>query len=97
MQSNRASRLETTVQGSKALPRSKRKKARKKNFEALAELHTVLDKYENQKELVMNRYMSYFSTASEQKLEEFYIHSVQASTNRGLREDYDDPIYPLIE
>ena len=73
------------------------KEARKKNFEALAELHCILDECKDRKELIINRHVSHYSSLNEQNIEKNYIQAIQESTCKGLEEGFDDLVYPLIE
>ena len=73
------------------------KEARKKNFEALAELHSILDSCEGPKESIINRHISHYSSLNERIIEKNYNQATQEGTCKGLEKGFDDLVYPLIE
>jgi len=71
--------------------------ARKNNIRALAELHSILDHRSKDKDTVINRYLNYYSSEKEKKIEKEIIQSTQESSCQGLSDKFDTKIYPLIE
>lgn len=71
--------------------------ARKNNIRALAELHSILDNHSEDKDVIINRYLNYYSSEKEKDIEKEFIQSTQESSCRGFSENFDSKIYPLIE
>ena len=71
--------------------------ARKNNSLAVEELHSTLDNCNEGKELIINRYINYFLSEKEINIEKEIVQSPRDQKCRGLLEDFDSKIYPLIE
>ena len=72
-------------------------RARKHNIQALAELHSILDRCNEDKALILNRHINHYLSESEKRIETKYIQSFQKQTYRAFSPDFDSEIYPLIE
>ena len=72
-------------------------KARKHNIQALAELHYILDGCSKDKNLMINRYINYYLSEEEKKIECEYIQATQDVTCQAFSGKFDSKMYPLIE
>ena len=71
--------------------------ARKNNMLAAAELHSILDSYSDEKDLIINRYINHYLSENEKEIENKYIRSLQAHTCRAFSQNFNSKVYPLIE
>ncbi|MCB4412110.1 hypothetical protein [Synechococcus sp. MU1611] len=71
-------------------------KARQSNIDALAELHHILDNQEENREIIINRYINHFLTKDEQKDEKKYIGTGKSELHQAFLPEFDSKMYPLI-